>query len=884
MEEQSTEHQLGAVQQTIQFFETLLCALSDGVAITDAAQKIIVANETFCSLFGKSWGEIVETGLPVWLGKMDPGAPQRWADLEKQVRSSGICRDVEFELPVPGPSGNAAGDVRQLSVNASGLKRAGGDDGGVIVSVWRDVTEHKRAEETLRQSEAGLKQAQQLAHVGSWQWNLVDNSFEMSDEMRRIYGLSENDSFDGIHSVVEKVVHPDDREMIAEAMSEVSATHAGQPLAFRLLRPDGEVRWIVAMAPDVRHGGDSDQPTVMVGTVQDITEHKRAEEALRRSKRDLAVGNSIANVFLAVTDEDIYGEVLRIVLDAMASKHGVFGYIDDDGSLVCPSMTRDIWDQCQMSDKTIVFPRETWSGLWGRSLVEKKTLWSNEPLSVPEGHIHVLRALTVPIIHQEKVVGHLMVGNKATDYDEQDRELLERIAGAVAPILDARLQRDKQEKERKVAEEASRIKDRVIASSVNPIVMVDLEGNLTYANESFLETWGYDNESRILGRPGEELWHMGAEVRQALRRNGKWIGRASGRSSDAGPLELQLSATLVRDELGEPLCMAFSFMNVTEISQLRRRLKAEQSFAGIVGRDARMLELFDTIREVAEVTVPVLIQGESGTGKELVAAAIHAEGLRADKPFVPVNCGALPEGILESELFGHVQGAFTGAVRDRKGRFELADGGTIFLDEIGDIPRAMQAKLLRVLQENAFERVGGEETLRVDVRVISATNRDLRREVAEGKFREDLFYRLSVVPLVLPPLRERRSDIPLLADHLLRKALAQTGRQDVTFSQEVIEAIMDYAWPGNVRELENAIQYALVKCRDKVLAAHHLPPAVGRAHGAVRRPAKRRRRGKLSAQAVRRALEETGGNKVQAARRLGVSRATLYRFFDDTGV
>jgi transcriptional regulator with GAF, ATPase, and Fis domain len=327
--------------------------------------------------------------------------------------------------------------------------------------------------------------------------------------------------------------------------------------------------------------------------------------------------------------------------------------------------------------------------------------------------------------------------------------------------------------------------------------------------------------------------------------------------------------------------MVFSFVDITELTHLRRRLKTEQSFAGIVGRNAKMLELFDTIREVAEVDVPVLIQGESGTGKELVAAAIHNESLSADKPFVPVNCGALPEGVLESELFGHVKGAFTGAVRDRKGRFELANGGAIFLDEIGELPGAMQVKLLRVLQEGTFQRVGGEETIKVDVRVISATNKNLAEEVAAGRFREDLFYRLCVVPIYLPSLRERRNDIPLLAEHLLRKALTEVGREDVGLSSEAIDVMMDYDWPGNVRELENAIRYALVKCRDNLLLPEHLPLNTLKAHIPTQPSPKKQRKRKLDAETVWRTLEETGGNKLEAAIRLGVSRATLYRFLQE---
>jgi len=324
--------------------------------------------------------------------------------------------------------------------------------------------------------------------------------------------------------------------------------------------------------------------------------------------------------------------------------------------------------------------------------------------------------------------------------------------------------------------------------------------------------------------------------------------------------------------------------DITELNRLRRRLKTDGGFVGIVGRDAKMVELFETIRDVAGTSAPVLIQGESGTGKELVASAIHHEGPRAQRLFVPVNCSALPEGLLESELFGHVRGAFTGAIRDKKGRFELADGGTIFLDEIGDLSPALQVKLLRVLQENAFERVGGEETIRVDVRVISATNKDLRREVAAGRFRQDLFYRLCVVPIGLPPLRERRSDIPLLAAHILKHVIEEAGRDEMTISPVALDVLMDYDWPGNVRELQNAFQYALVKCKGTEIEPEHLPAVICGPHPAQVKPARKRRKRKLNIEAVRCALDETDGNKVEAARRLGVGRATLYRFLNDSGM
>jgi PAS domain S-box-containing protein len=349
-----------------------------------------------------------------------------------------------------------------------------------------------------------------------------------------------------------------------------------------------------------------------------------------------------------------------------------------------------------------------------------------------------------------------------------------------------------------------------------------------------------------------------------------------------------MSVNSMADQAGKPVGVLACFRDVTREMNLAHRLGAIEQFAGIVGRDPKMLALYDLIPELAESSASVLIQGESGTGKELVAAALHYEGPRAGKMFVPVNCGALPEGLLESELFGHVKGAFTGAIRDKKGRFELADGGTIFLDEIGDISPAMQVKLLRVLQEGSFERVGGEHTIKVKVRVVSATHRNLQKEMAAGKFREDLFYRLSVVPLVVPPLRERRLDIPLLANHFLTQLVAG---KTISFSPEAIDFMLDYNWPGNVRELQNWIQFALIKCKGDVIQRDHLPPialnpmALTKIPTAPERPTPPPMRGRqrLTRESIEAAIAQAGGNKVEAAKQLGVSRATLYRFLDENG-
>ncbi|MBL7077032.1 MAG: sigma 54-interacting transcriptional regulator [Kiritimatiellae bacterium] len=334
---------------------------------------------------------------------------------------------------------------------------------------------------------------------------------------------------------------------------------------------------------------------------------------------------------------------------------------------------------------------------------------------------------------------------------------------------------------------------------------------------------------------------------------------------------------MMSDVDGRDIGVLLSFHDVTRERALARRVGEINQFSGIIGHDKKMLEIYDLIRDLADTDVPVLIQGESGTGKELVAAAIHNEGHRGNKLFVPINCGALPESLLESELFGHVKGAFTGAIRDKKGRFELADGGTIFLDEIGDISATMQVKLMRVLQEGTFERVGSETTVKVNVRVISATNKDLQEEIAEGRFRDDLYYRLSVVPLWLPPLRDRRNDIPLIAEHILKLALKTRSQGDVVISSSAMDAMLSYSWPGNVRELQNWLQFALVKCKGGEILPEHFPPMRATATGL----GSGRRRRKLDLSSVREAIRATDGNKLEAAKRLGVSRATLYRFLED---
>ena len=306
---------------------------------------------------------------------------------------------------------------------------------------------------------------------------------------------------------------------------------------------------------------------------------------------------------------------------------------------------------------------------------------------------------------------------------------------------------------------------------------------------------------------------------------------------------------------------------------LSQALEKRYSFTNILGKNTRMQEIFDLISDIANTDSTVLIQGESGTGKELIARAIHFNSHRKTKPFVVTNCSAYSQNLLESELFGHEKGSFTGAIRRKIGRFEMADGGTIFLDEIGEVSPPTQIFLLRVLQDHRFERVGGEETLEVNVRVIAATNKNLTEEMKKGTFREDLYYRLNVIPIFVPPLRERKDDIPLLASHFLSKLSHERGKEVTSFSPEVMEIFLGHVWPGNVRELENAIDHAIIIAKQDRILPKDLPQSF------LQRPLPTQESTTLQdyeKNLILKTLQETKWNKHKAAKRLNINRSTLY--------
>lgn len=345
-------------------------------------------------------------------------------------------------------------------------------------------------------------------------------------------------------------------------------------------------------------------------------------------------------------------------------------------------------------------------------------------------------------------------------------------------------------------------------------------------------------------------------------------------------VHLVVNAAPLYDDGGHIIGGLETFRDVSQNRWMQEELERQYGYKNIVGRSDAMQRVYEVMGSLLGTDTTVLIQGESGTGKELIARALHFYGPRKEKAFVAINCSALPEGVLESELFGHVKGSFTGAIRDHIGKFELANGGTLFLDEIAEISPAIQVKLLRVLEEREFQRVGDNRSIKVDIRLITATNKDLYRKVLENSFRDDLYYRLSVFPLHLPPLRERTSDIRLLVGHFIKKFNKQMGRNIQGIADEFLDVLESYSWPGNVRELANAIEHAFVHCNGMLLHASDLPHhIVNAAPEAVAQPPRRpqEKLDLVERELILRELEAAHWKQSVAARRLGMSRATLWR-------
>jgi PAS domain S-box-containing protein len=426
------------------------------------------------------------------------------------------------------------------------------------------------------------------------------------------------------------------------------------------------------------------------------------------------------------------------------------------------------------------------------------------------------------------------------------------------------------------------------------VLTIDLNGRVQYVNKAMRDLLGYEENEPILGLDCDALVRSrichsaDCILRRTLEKREKVSNFETTLKSRSGKtVSVNINTDFLRDDEGNLIGIVEVFRDISIIKALQEKLEDKYHFGNIVAKNHRMKEILQVLPMVAASKSTVLIEGESGTGKELIARAIHNNSPRKDKAFIAVNCAAIAEGVLESELFGHVKGAFTGAYQDRPGRFQLANGGTIFLDEIGDMSQAIQGKVLRFLQEEEFERVGEMKTIKVDVRVIAATNRDLLRATREGDFREDLYYRIRVFPVKLPALRERKDDIPILVSHFIEKFNLEMGRSINNISPRTMELLMNHHYPGNIRELENIIEHAFVCCPGNTILPEHLPKDLfsenkmnwmgnlGIHEGSLE---------KMEKEFIANMLDQSHWKLQEVSRKLGISRTTLWRKIKSYGL
>ncbi len=434
--------------------------------------------------------------------------------------------------------------------------------------------------------------------------------------------------------------------------------------------------------------------------------------------------------------------------------------------------------------------------------------------------------------------------------------------------------------------------EAILESISDGVFTVDAEWHITSFNRAAETITGIRRRDAI-GRTCSDVFRASmCEAECALRqtvRTGRPVINKSGFIVNAAGrrIPVAVSTAILRDARGRITGGAETFRDLSLVEELRKELEGRFQAGDLVSRSASMRRVFDLLPQIAASDATVLIHGETGTGKELLARALHGLSPRAKGPFVPVHCGALPDTLLESELFGYVKGAFTGATRDKPGRFDRAEGGTIFLDEIGDISPALQVRLLRVLQDRSYEPLGGTQSRRANVRVVAATHRDLAALMRKGTFREDLYYRLNVVKLDLPPLRKRREDIPLLVDHFVARFNRVQNRSVSGVAPDVLALLMAHDYPGNVRELENIVERAFVLCGSGRIERGHLPPELAGssppAPAAAGDTLSLRTRA-AEAQAIRAALERSGFNRLAAARALGIHKSTLFRKIRAAGI
>jgi PAS domain S-box-containing protein len=687
-------------------------------------------------------------------------------------------QDVEFRIVQPNGAIRWIHERGVLTLNEQGRPIR-------VSCISTDITERKRAEEELQRSEFYLAEGQRLAHSASWSFAPSGICDYWSQELYQILGL---DPAKGIPTIADYLtrVHPEDRELVEGIINQMVAEGIGCDFKKRIIRPDGELRVIRCVVTPVRENGVVAR---FIGTLMDITDQECMTQDLRRKEAYLA-------------------EAQRL------SQTGSFGWSVSTGEIFWSEETFRIFEydraakpsaelvlqRVHPEDKTIV------QHVIDRARGDGKDFDLEHRLLMPDGSIKYLH-----------VVAHGI-------RDELDQI---EFVGAVTDITATkRAEQRIQQDERELRQLIDLVPQHILVVRSDGTLLDANQGTLEYCGMTLQEVQAEDFYTKIL-HP-DDLRRVLDERQGGISAGSSWETEARLLRKDGQYRWFLIRSNPLRNEQGSIIRRYITATDIESWKQAEERVERENialreevdkasMFEEIVGSSNALQKVLLQIAKVAPTDSTVLITGETGTGKELIARAIHKRSRRSSRAFVSINCSAIPQPLIASELFGHEKGAFTGALQQRLGRFELAEGGTIFLDEIGDFPSDTQNTLLRVLQEHEFERVGGTQTIRADVRVIAATNRDLMSAIAGGTFRRDLFYRLNVFPIETPSLRERKEDIPMLVEYFIDRYASKMGKDIKSINKKSLELLQRYSWSGNIRELQNVIERSVVVCETETL-------------------------------------------------------------------
>ena len=663
----------------------------------------------------------------------------------------------------------------------------------IVPSVRRALREAEeraellQAEAALRRSEAYLAEAQKLSHTGSFGWDLSSGKMYWSQETFQILGYEPE--AEGSVEMVLRRTHPEDRPAIQQRIDRVTREMTSFDLEHRLLMPGGSVKYVRVVG---RPSKDESGRVEFVGAVTDITDRKTSEEKLRRSEADLLEAQKLSHT--GNWKHDLASGMVSVSPEV----HRIFDVRPGEDA----SKSDFFFSRIHPEDRAIEAQN------YQRANRTKSNLESDYRIVLRDGSIKYLHNVGHPVLSEAG-----------------------EVVAYVGTTIDVTAARIAEEKIRQNERELRQIVDTI----AQLVIFLSPDGRATYANRFTLEYTGLSLEDVRAEGFRERVFHpddlerLREEREKALSRGLPFENEQRARRKDGQYRWFFIRYNALLDEQGRPTRWYAAGIDIEDRKQAEEKMRRENlalrqeidhslMFEEIVGGSLALQSVLARVAKVAPTDSTVLITGETGTGKELFARALHKRSLRSSRAFVSVNCAATPSTLIASELFGHEKGAFTGALQRRLGRFEYAEGGTLFLDEIGELPPETQIALLRVLQEREFERVGGSQTIRADVRVIAATNRDLGGSIENGSFRSDLFYRLNVFPIEIPPLRERTEDIPTLIEYFVQRYARKVGKKIRSIEKKTLDLLVSYAWPGNIRELQNVIERSVIFCESELFS------------------------------------------------------------------